>query len=410
MGGVSLGGDADNVAYRAVPRAPGQSSGFALPIGVIPLLQDPPTIDPSDPKFNVFELANLLQNPPWHLELGEPPAPSSDVVVSLGRDHLAIDLGDVRNYLPGDGSRITALSSIPVLGLGVRRWFASASMILHYENELTMNDALRRALMDGEDFHPQTEYAVIDTGRGQAVAALQTGLAMPLWQAGRNPRAAGSFGLYGGARVALLRGIAYGDARNVATFATGDTLFANAPAEFVYSGGYRDAGPSGGNWGTGFDFGTVLLAGGFEVGVGVNHLGARLKWHGEEKQVLRDSLGEYHTVTVSDSADFESRLPVQITANIARSIGGVLVAADVTNEMGSTEAHLGMERWFHMLALRLGGRLDERGELQGSTGLGLRLGPVGLDAALATHGGNFGPGRGLALGAGLSFYHRGTEE
>ena len=74
--------------------------------------------------------------------------------------------------------------------------------------------------------------------------------------------------------------------------------------------------------------------------------------------------------------------------------------------METTQARLGAERWFHMLALRAGGRLDERGDLQGSAGLGLRTGPVGFDVALATHGRSFDSNRGLELGAGISFYHR----
>src|SRR5439155_15833360 len=82
MGGVSLGGEAANVAYRAVPAAPGRSSGFTLPIGVAQVLAHPPSLDPGDPSFNVFEIANLVQNPPWNLELNPPHAPSSDVIVS----------------------------------------------------------------------------------------------------------------------------------------------------------------------------------------------------------------------------------------------------------------------------------------------------------------------------------------
>src|SRR5262245_40594763 len=82
MGGVllpgnGLGAEADNVAYRAVPRASAQTIDLPLPIGLIPLLRDPPVLDSDDPDFNVYDLANKLYNPPWNLQLIEPPAPSS---------------------------------------------------------------------------------------------------------------------------------------------------------------------------------------------------------------------------------------------------------------------------------------------------------------------------------------------
>jgi len=142
------------------------------------------------------------------------------------------------------------------------------------------------------------------------------------------------------------------------------------------------------------------------VGVGANHVGARLRWTGEEKQVLRDSAsGDYRTVTVNDHASFTTTLPVELNANLSRPVAGVLVAADVAYGMGVTQAHLGLERWFHMIAVRAGGRLDARGALQGSTGVGARLGPMGLDLALASHGRSFGGDRGLELGFGLSLYH-----
>src|SRR5437773_8784165 len=71
MGGVllpggGLGGESDNVAYRAVPRSTAQSFDVPLPIGLIPLIKDPPTFDSNDPNFNVYDLANKLYNPPWN--------------------------------------------------------------------------------------------------------------------------------------------------------------------------------------------------------------------------------------------------------------------------------------------------------------------------------------------------------
>ncbi len=407
MGGASLGGDAANVAYRAVPKAKGRSSGFTLPIGIAAVAANPPSFDPDDPEFNIFEIANLVQNPPWNLQLGSVEAPSNDVVIDIGRDHLAVDLGDIRSYLPGTGARISAMQSSPGLSLGFGPWFAGVAVVAQYENNLHLNEPLRLALEDAAPFLPQTEYAVIDSGQGQAVAEIQTGAAIPLMVNGKNPREKGGMGLYGGVRVSLLRGLAYGDMRNVAAFATADTLFGSTPVVLDYTGDFRDAGPAGGGWGQAFDVGAVLVAGGFEMGVGVNHIGAKVQWNGREQRTVRDSVtGEYNAQVVNDDVSFSTSLPIVLTANVTRPIAGVLLAADVTHSDGVTQGHVGLERWIGPIALRAGGRIDESKALQGAAGLGTRLGPVGLDAAVASHGQSFGAAeRGLELAVGLSFYH-----
>ena len=92
MGGVTLlhggpGSDVVNVAYRAVPPVTGgRARGLSLPIGLIPVLQDPPTFDTNDSAFGAFHLANLALHPPWNLALVEPSEPTGDVTLSLGRN------------------------------------------------------------------------------------------------------------------------------------------------------------------------------------------------------------------------------------------------------------------------------------------------------------------------------------
>src|SRR6266850_999427 len=49
MGGVVLGGNGANVAYRAVPQASSTARSLSLPLGLIPLLADPPQLDSSKP-------------------------------------------------------------------------------------------------------------------------------------------------------------------------------------------------------------------------------------------------------------------------------------------------------------------------------------------------------------------------
>jgi hypothetical protein len=77
LAGGGAGGSGSNVAYRAVPKAPRSGWTLPLPIGLIPLLADPPETDPDSPDFNVYELANLLYNPPWNLQLSSPKTPGT---------------------------------------------------------------------------------------------------------------------------------------------------------------------------------------------------------------------------------------------------------------------------------------------------------------------------------------------
>jgi hypothetical protein len=400
MGGVVLAGQPDNVAYRAVPPGPGRSSGFTLPIGLMNVVQDPPEFDPDAPGFNVFEIAELALNPPWHLQLNEPTPPSTDIVVSLGRDHLSVDMGEVTDYFQEDHLVASAYALTPG-ALRVGPAFASISVVTTYQNRFELGDELKHALNGGE-FQPSTVYSATDAGEGNVVAALDVGAAAPLWMLVAIPDAR----FFGGIQVRVLRGLGYGDMHTEAGFATEDTLLASIPAEFDLTGRFRDAGASGGGWGMGLDLGTVAQWRGYEMGLGVQNLGATMTWKGREQVVARDSLGNYQMTTVDNDARFVSRVPISVTGHVARAFGPWLIAADVTHAMKATQAHLGLERWIGWCALRGGTRLDEAVRVQYSTGLGVRIGPVGADLALATHNRHLNGERGLELAAGISWYPR----
>ena len=408
MGGVVLAGggpgsDGPNVAYRAVPRAKEAGWALPLPIGLVPLLADPPELDPDDPDFNVYELANLLYNPPWNLQLVEPATPGNDVTVVIGKDHLSVDLGDIRSVFPDDGSRQGAVVNGPALGFGVHRFFLAAAPQVFYQNELTLNAALLDA-MDGAEFRPDTKYEMLDGGSGMAAIGAQLGWAGPLMQVG-DPRGAGT-GLYAGARVKLMRGMAYGRADNAVSFVTGDTLFASGPVDLGYLGRYETAGPDGGGFGRGLDLGAVWMGAGLEVGLGVNDIGTRYDWRVEESVAFRDpETGDYEQVTVAEDKPVTSTVPTTAVANAAARLGRFLVAADVIRGVNSTTGHLGGETWLTpLLAVRAGAYLDANEQVQYTGGAGLRLGPVGLDLAVATHTRNLTRERGLELGAGLALY------
>lgn len=409
MGSVILtgggrGNSGRNVAYRAVPAAPATETAFSLPIGLIPFLADLPVFDPKDPGFNVYALTNLLYNPPWNLPLVEPKTPSSDITIAVSKNSLSADLGDIAAIFPKDHSRIAAVTEAPAIAIGVKRIFFGVAPLVEYDNDLHLNDALHGALAEGAAFTPRTEYALFDKARGQVAAGAQIGWAAPVMQRG-DPRGDGA-GLYAGVRFKLLRGIAYGDADNVAAFTTRDTLFGTDPVDVSYTGRMRTAGPSDGGLGEGFDLGLVWLAGGLELGVGADNVATRIHWRVREKLAYSDSAtGDYVDSTLSEGTAFTSRVPTTVTVSAEKRIGRVLVAADVLTGLHQAQAHLGAELWTGRVAWRAGLSNDANREIQYAGGIGLRMGGVGLDVAVASQSRNLSRERALDLGAGLAFYH-----
>lgn len=403
MGGVELAGSAANVAWRAVPPEPAAPRTLSLPIGLIPVLANPPQLNPDRPDFNVFDLANLLYTTPWNLQLTEPDPIASDVTISISQSSLAVDLGSVKDVFPKDHSKIGAVVNGPSLGLGVRHFFVGLLPVVEYDNDMSLNPALHDALANGAPFVPNTEYQIFDKARSQAAAGAELGVALPLLRTADPP--ADRSGFYVGARLKALRGIAYGDADNQAGFMTGDTLFTN-PVDIRYVGHLRQAGPADGGWGAGADLGAVWITHGVELGLGINDVGTRIDWKVRESVVSTDSAtGGYAEQVIRDQAPFTSHIPTVVTASAAMHLGRTLVAADVVSGVNNTQGHLGAELWQGSVAWRAGASIDANQMLEGSCGTGLRFGTFGLDVALASHSRNLQRQRVLELGAGLAFYH-----
>jgi hypothetical protein len=411
MGGVILAGggvgsSGANVAYRAVPRAPQSGWTLSLPIGLIQLMADPPELDPDSPDFNIYELANLVYNPPWNLQLGAPDAPGNDITMTIGKDHLSVDLGDLKDVFPENESRIAAVVNGPGLGFGVKRLFLAAAPLVHYENEISFNDALLGAI-DGEELRANTSYTMLNHGYGQAAVGVHLGWAAPLVQTG-DPRDKG-MGFYAGVRVKLMRGLAYASMDNSASCVTTEEILGTEPVNINYLGHYYEAGPEGGGFGRGLDLGAVWMAGGAEVGLGVNDIGTTFDWRVEETIAYDDGgsgTGDVVEQVIGRDEPLTSKVPTTAVANAATHIGRFLVAGDVVSSVFATTAHLGAEtRLSRTLAVRAGTCLDTNQLIQYSVGAGLRFGSIGVDLAVASNSRNLSLERGLELGAGLAFYH-----
>src|SRR5207247_8024059 len=159
------------------------------------------------------------------------------------------------------------------LGFGVRGVHLGVTGFVQDKIGFTLNDSLRAFLKDAHPAAHQTAYDVLADGLVQGGFAPELGFAGRIW--GTEDRA-----LYVGASVHYYQGVGYTAARGPAGFTTGDTIFTgNNPVtpDLDLTIAYSQFGNSFGH-GVGTDFGVVWVAGPFEVGAGINDLGAKLTW------------------------------------------------------------------------------------------------------------------------------------
>ncbi len=407
MGGAILGGrqggEGANVAYRALPK-PASNRTISLPIGLIPVLSNPPSFDSNKPDFNVFKIVNLVANPPWNLALGEPTAPSSDIKLDISNNSLSMDLGDLGRVFPQGHVRAYAATNAPTMGLTIHKVFVALAPLVEVDNDLNLDDALSGVLRDGATLLPNSTYTLHDHGRAQAAVALHVGMAQPVWTDGDRQHPSST--LYGGARVKLIRGLAYGEAYNDASFTTADPLL-SSKIDLKYTGHYLDAGPGDGGMGYGLDAGAVWVRGQLELGLGVDDIGTSIGWNVREKDaVLNPDTGNIDETTLTGRAAFTSHVPAVAVCNVAWNDPRWMAVADMHHTMLATTVHAGYEHHVgSSVALRAGGGLDGSQRVQLSGGIGYAFGRIGIDLAIATNNRNLEGQRLAELGLGLELLH-----
>ncbi len=420
MGGVVTSDNGDrtgvNIAFRAVPQSREGTAAIPLPLGLIQFAGDHPTFDSGDSTFNIYEIMNVVLNPPLTIQIKKPEAVSGDISVYVAQDSLQIDLSDVRRVIPDGSMRNGGVYHLSGLGKRFGIAFVHVSPLVHVRNSFTPSDELRAALRDAVPFQDLTRYGLTDEGRAQAAVAFQAGAA---WRALHSPstleteipdpRRNGCTAIYLGAGPKYLWGLAYADAYSLAGVTTGDTLFSDQdPVSFDMDTQTRHAligGDGGSGSGFGSDVGAVVYWRNFELGLGLNDLGSRIRWKTTVRQhVYDDSTNQFMTSTVEENARYTSRIPVTTTVNVAKRIGRTTLAADVVEGEFNTTLHAGAEFWFGKLALRGGTYRDQNQLWQAAGGAGVRFGRIGLDAAVATNSRNIQRERGAELSASLSLY------
>ncbi len=419
MGGVSLSRDGNirryNPAYRAIKNRSNVTGApkFAIPVplGLIDFLHKhpinqwshDPTFNPDSSAFNPIELMNFVFNPPIFYEVRKAPAPTNDVEFTIGKNALVVDLGAAQVLIPEQEFGLGTTSRLLDLGVGVAGFHVGVMGFLQYDVGFTLDDSLRRVLKDADSVRSNSTYTVLGDGVAQA------GFAPTVSYAGRLLKGAGGDesddGVYLGGAVHYYMGATYAHGTGPSGFTTGNPVFGTPPVPLLDDTLYRSNSAFG--KGVGGDVGIAWITGPFEVGMGVNDIGAELTWADTKVQRIRyfstgDSIG---TSLLQNHVETKTKLPITYIANAALRMGtGTTVGGDVVNSGRGTVLHIGVEQRNGPFALRGGVSRDQRKKMQFGWGAGLRMGALGLDLGFWTHSNSFADQRAITMATSISIY------
>jgi len=419
MGGVSLSRDGNarryNPAYRAL-KTNSHVTGtpkfsIPIPIGLIQFFKDhpinqlkhDPMFNPESTAFNPFALTNIIFNPPIFVEVKKSPVPINNVEFTIGKNQLIMNLGGSRVLIPEQDFGIGSTSRLFDAGAGFGGFHVGVMGFLQYDVAFTLDSALRHALTD-----TVTGVQPGDTLSLLSDAIAQAGLAPTIGFAGRLTHGADRAtddGLYLGGAVHYYMGATYGRLTGPAQILVGNPIFGTTPAAGIADTMRTSNKPNG--RGIGGDVGVVWVTGPFEVGLGVNDIGAQLTWSDTKVQNVSyvTSTGKIVTALATNHVETKTKLPITYIANAALRMGtGTTVGGDVINSGRGTVIHVGVEQRTGPFAVRGGVSRDQRKKMQFGFGGGLRLGPLGLDVGFFTHSNSLSPQRAITMATAISIY------
>jgi hypothetical protein len=419
MGGVSLTRDGNvrryNPAYRALKSRPEVTGApkfsIPIPLGLIDFIKDhplnqltrDPMFNPESTAFNPVAIMDYIFNPPIFYEVRKSPTPTNDIEFTIGKNAFIVDLGAAQVLIPEQEFGLGSTSRLLDLGGGFKGFNFGVMGFLQYEVGFTLDDSLRGVLVDADSVRPSTPYAVIGDG------IVQAGLAPTISYAGRVVKGAGGDesddGVYLGAALHYYLGATYGRGRGPAGFVTGNPVFGSSPTPMLDDTLYMSNKPFG--KGFGGDVGIALVSGPFEVGVGVNDIGAELTWADTKVQQIRyEAAGDsISTTLIQNHIETKTKLPITYIANAALRMGtGTTVGGDVVNSGRGTVIHVGVEQRNGPIALRAGVSRDQRKKMQFGWGAGFRMGAIGLDIGFWTHSNSFAEQRAITMATSISIY------
>ncbi len=404
MGGVVVPGCQEllalNVAYHRVPARPG-ANGFVLPVplGLVQLANDFPTLDPQDENFSVTRLANLALNPPFFLELGKSSDLDGDISLQVARNEFSILLEDAQALLPQKPIEVGGVWSVPLAGITAGNVRTFLSPLLYLEGEVAFDDAFHAVLAQGVPLQPNSTYFLDAAGQSLGGASISFGWTAPIATDVRGN------GLYAGAVAKYLLGFGMSHSTSRFALSTGDTIFGaqnSLEADYNASVRYAELGAVGNGYG--LDLGVGYRTGPVDLGLGVRDLGARVHWGSTLvwQSFLDEATGAVQSAIVGRDEPFTQKLPMQGTANISWSGGKTMLAADIVTSRLGTMAHVGVERRAGPLALRSGVQTDQEARVQLAGGIGIGSSRFMVDLALQTHNRNLTGERGLLRGTSLA--------
>jgi hypothetical protein len=421
MGGVSLSRDGNarryNPAYRAVKNKNKVSGNpkfsIPIPLGLIAFFKDhpinqlshDPMFSPDSAAFNPIALMDLVFNPPIFYEVKKAPTPTNDVELTIGKNQLVVDLGATKVLIPEQDFGLGTTSRLFDAGVGFAGFNVGVMGFLQYDVEFALDSTLRKFLVgDSAGAQPGTPYFVNTDGTAQA------GLAPTVSFAGRLLRGAGGDetddGLYLGGALHYYLGATYGRGVGPAGFTTGSPdVLTSTPAPLLNADLFTSNKPNG--RGVGGDVGVVWISGPFEVGAGVNDIGAELTWSDTKVQHFTyDNAGDSIARSVTaNHVETKTKLPITYIANAALHMGtGTIVGGDVVNSGRGTIIHVGAEQRYGPFAIRGGVSRDQRRKMQFGVGGGLKFGSIGLDVGLWTHSNSLSTERAVTMATSISIY------
>lgn len=404
MGNVQVVGSGElssrNIAFQSMP---GRSANFGfvipMPLGLVQLATDFPTLDPDDPDFSVTRLANLALNPPFFLELSNPSDLDGDISIFVARNEFSILFEDAERLLPQRPVELGSVYSVPMFGLGVQGIHTSVGPMIYVEGNVGFDDPFYGVLAHGESLLPNSEYSLGASGETMSGSVLSFGYSRPIHTDERGN------GLYAGAAFKYLMGFWMGKADSRFSLATGDTIFGSAdPLDVGYEANMRYSSFGSIGNGIGLDVGLGYRLGAVDVGIGLRDLGSQVHWGSTtlEHATLDEQTNEVVTETLETNSSYVQKIPMQSTINVAWTGSRTLVSADLTTSRLNSGLHLGAERRWGPLAVRGGLHTDENVELQYSWGAGVGFSRLWFDLGFQTHNRSFTGERGLIMGTSIA--------
>jgi hypothetical protein len=393
-----------------------------VPIGLFVFLSDLPSFDPEDENFDAIELANLLLNPPFYLELRDiDKDDSTKIFFDVGKNNLLIDMNNLQKYMPA-GSVETGLFVIrqPRVGYTLKDIHLGVSPFVMMEGKFEYSENFEQALAEAAPFQPNSSYTTNQHASINAGMAINAGYVLELqdyMELAEEPRVlAGVNGKY-------ILGFMYGEIDNFTNLHTTEPIFnSENPPEVTMNTIIDYAVPESGDFGPkghgfGFDFGLLLRYHSLDIGFGIQDVYTRINWRANRKRlVFDDDSNDLEEETVFEDRTLKINLPRTFAFSLAyrnmwdngwgsdAEFGDYLLAYNLEIVNGDVSMKVGGETYYGPwpIALRLG-TYNQGKRVQVSWGAGIPLKFFNFDIAFATHSSTFQQKRGLTMATSISF-------